>query len=200
MSGFHASRRGNHRSLSMNRGRRRETVFAAVLINLTLLLVGKSVFDLQTPLAQAPAPPEPSYRSHRTNPKGPKEKMKEDGLADPTLHDQRLQQTENRAYEGSGRNIFRSQGLVRSKRIVVPPEPPNSVVELVRPTIRLRFFGFASTPNQPRKAFLGGDDTVFIAPEGEIVDRRYRVLKIDSNWVILEDLIEKSLHRLALPG
>ena len=184
----------------MNRGRRRETVFAAVLINFTLLLAGKSVFDLQTPLAQGPAPAEPSYRSDRTNPKGPKEKMNQDGLADPTLHNQRLQQTENRVYEGSGRNIFRSQGLVRAKRIVVPPEPPNPVVELVLPTIGLRFFGFASTPNQPRKAFLGGEDTVFIAHEGEIVDRRYRVLKIDSNWVILEDLIEKSLHRLALPG
>jgi len=188
--------------MKINLGRRRETVFAGVLISLTLLLAGKPVFDLQTPLAAEPAPAEPTKIGDRTNAKGPKKEVNQDALADPRLHCERLQLAENRVYEGSGRNIFHSGGLVRPRRIAVRPEPtpPDPLPELVVPTIRLRFFGFASTPNEPRKAFLGDDDTVFIANEGEIVDRRYRVLTIDSNCVILEDLLEKSLHRLVLPG
>jgi len=62
----------------------------------------------------------------------------------------------------------------------------------------MRFFGFASMLNQPPKALLGEGDSVFVAKEGDIVNRRYRVLRIDPNSVVLEDLIESSVHKLAL--
>jgi hypothetical protein len=51
-----------------------------------------------------------------------------------TLHYERLQRAENRVYE------------------MTPPIPG---LEPAAPTIRLRFFGFASKPTGPRKAFLG---------------------------------------------
>lgn len=128
--------------------------------------------------------------------------MGQDTCLDPTLNYERLKLTESRIYEGTGRNIFRSEVVVGRRKVPVPaePAPPISVTESVLPNIQVRFFGFALMPNEPRKAFLSEEDSVFVASEGEIVNRRYRVLKIDFNFVILEDLIEKSLHRLTYPG
>jgi len=56
------------------------------------------------------------------------------------------------------------------------------------PPIRLKFFGF-SWIGEARKAFLSKDEDVFIAKEGEIVDRRYRVVRIMPNAVELEDVL-----------
>ena len=52
--------------------------------------------------------------------------------------------------------------------------------------------------NQPPKAFFAEGDSLFVAQEGEIVNRRYRVLRIDSNSVVLEDLIKNSVDELTL--
>jgi hypothetical protein len=179
----------------------REKVVAGALMTIALLLVGKSGFKSKTPPAEVSVPMAASQLADASSPQKPKRKMNHDTARDPRLDYEQLQLTENRIYEGTGRNIFRSELVVRTRKMVVPPRPalPSRVPEPVLSSIRLRFFGFASAPNEPRKAFLGEDDSVFVASEGEIVDRRYRVLKIDSNSVILEDLLEKSVCRLALP-
>ncbi|MGB8760255.1 MAG: hypothetical protein WCD01_05130, partial [Candidatus Sulfotelmatobacter sp.] len=50
-------------------------------------------------------------------------------------------------------------------------------------------FGFASQPGEPRKVFLSKDTDVFIAGEGEIVDRRYKVVRISATAVEIQDLV-----------
>jgi hypothetical protein len=65
--------------------------------------------------------------------------------------------------------------------VVKPPEPPP-------PPITLKFYGY-STPRadgQKRAFFLDGDD-IFVAAEGEMVKKRYRVVQIGVNSVIMED-------------
>jgi hypothetical protein len=65
---------------------------------------------------------------------------------------------------------------------VVPPPPPPP------PPITLKFYGY-STPRadgQKRAFFLDGDD-IFVAAEGEMVKKRYRVVQIQVNSVIMED-------------
>ena len=52
----------------------------------------------------------------------------------------------------------------------------------------------------PKRGFFGDGDAVFVAEDGEIVDRRYRVVRIGLNSVEVEDLIEHSKHTLSLPG
>ena len=62
-----------------------------------------------------------------------------------------------------------------------PPEPPP-------PPITLKFYGY-STPRadgQKRAFFLDGDD-IFVAAEGEMVKKRYRVVQIQVNSVVMED-------------
>jgi hypothetical protein len=180
--------------------RQRRKVMAGVLMSIALLLSGKSVFNFQSLPVVVPA--EPAKIANSSNPQKRKIKMGQDTWLDPTLNYEQLKLTENRIYEGTGRNIFRSEVVVRRRKVAAPPDPapPISVAETAVVNIRLRFFGFASMPNEPRKAFFGEEDSVFVAREGEIVNRRYRVLKIDLNFVILEDLIEKSLHRLTYPS
>jgi hypothetical protein len=78
------------------------------------------------------------------------------------------------------------------------PPPLSLIAEPLVPQISLRFFGLALMLNQPPKALLGEGDSIFVTKEGDIVNRRYRILRIDSNFLLFEDLIEKSVHELAL--
>ena len=67
----------------------------------------------------------------------------------------------------------------------VTPQPPAA------PPIPLKFFGFANKPGEPRKIFLSsatGED-VWVAGEGEIVDRRYKVVRISPNSVEMQDVV-----------
>jgi hypothetical protein len=103
-------------------------------------------------------------------------------------------------YEGSGRNIFVSEpdpviptplapgttvpgGKSEDAKIYTPPAQP-------APTpIPLKFFGFASKAGEPKKIFLSKGEDVFIAGEGEIIDRRYKVVRIAPNSVEIQDVV-----------
>jgi hypothetical protein len=119
---------------------------------------------------------------------------------DPTLRLDLLAASEQTMYEGNGRNIFVS----RADDVVIPqvgsspvtdrgkkeddyhlPSPPPA------PPIPLKFYGFASRPGEPKKIFLrsvSGED-VFVAGEGEIVDRRYKVIRISPTSVEIQDMV-----------
>ena len=53
----------------------------------------------------------------------------------------------------------------------------------------MKFFGFASRPGEPKKIFLIKGEDTFIAGEGEIVDRRYKVVKISPTSVDIQDVV-----------
>jgi hypothetical protein len=116
---------------------------------------------------------------------------------DPTLHLQQLDATEQIKYEGTGRNIFISQAEdVKIPTPVAtggvgPNDPrPYTPPPVAAPTpIPLKFFGFASQPGEPKKVFLIKGDDTFIAGEGEIVDRRYKVVKISPTSVDIQDVV-----------
>jgi hypothetical protein len=119
---------------------------------------------------------------------------------DPTLHLKLLAATEAIKYDGSGRNIFISQqedvpipkvigpaatdhGMGAGNNTYTPPAPPPAT------PIPLKFFGFASRPGEPKKIFLIKGEDTFIAGEGEIVDRRYKVVKISPTSVDIQDVV-----------
>jgi hypothetical protein len=72
-----------------------------------------------------------------------------------------------------------------------PPVPPP-------PPINLKFFGFANRPGETKKVFLSQGEDVFIAAEGDIVDRRYRVLHISPTAVDVEDVLNNNRQSLPL--
>ena len=122
---------------------------------------------------------------------------------DPTLDLNLLSQSEEIKYAGNGRNIFvaGSVPIEKPKRNgtdtqaagpQVPPPPPPP------PPITLKFFGFANRPGETKKVFLAQGEDVFIAGEGDIVDRRYRVLHISPTAVDVEDVLNNNRQSLPL--
>jgi len=120
---------------------------------------------------------------------------------DPTLRLQELAVIEQIKYEGSGRNIFVSEA-----ETVIPIPQGNGTTDkagnnpqqeaiyrapaLPAPTpIPLKFFGFANQPGEPKRVFLVKGEDVFIAGEGEIVDRRYKVVRISPSAVDVQDVV-----------
>ncbi len=128
---------------------------------------------------------------------GKKERPAQD--LDPTLHLQQLASAEQVKYEGSGRNIFISQpdppipiplGNGTTDRPGDKKDPPFPIPQPTPPPpIPLKFFGFANRPGEPKKVFLIKGEDTFIAGEGEIVDRRYKVVRISATSVEIQDLV-----------
>jgi hypothetical protein len=115
---------------------------------------------------------------------------------DPTLQLQQLAATEQIKYEGSGRNIFIAQAEVEIPKPLAPgavgpndPKVYQAPPVSAPPPIPLKFFGFASQPGEPKKIFLSKGEDVFIAGEGEIIDRRYKVVRISPTSVDIQDVV-----------
>jgi hypothetical protein len=120
---------------------------------------------------------------------------------DPTLRLDQLRAAEEVKYEGKGRNIFRAGSAppqeVTTAKPPVADNTPKGPVVVPPPPINLKFYGFASKPGQPKQVFLSQGEDVFIAAEGDIVNRRYKVLRIGATSVEVEDL--QYNHRQTLP-
>jgi hypothetical protein len=123
---------------------------------------------------------------------------------DPTLHPELMAAAESLEYTGKGRNIFSMSSApmaieavkgpirVAQNAPVVPAGPPPP------PPIDLKFFGFEAVKSGTRKAFLLHGDDVFIAAEGDVVDHRYKVVKIAPFSLQIEDIPYNNTQTLPL--
>jgi hypothetical protein len=126
---------------------------------------------------------------------------------DPTLRMEAMLVTESLVYSGSGRNIFSANSMpvdipkpiasVRTKPgpPLPPPPPPGPPPP---PPIDLKFFGTATDPSGKRQAFLLHGDDVFLASNGEIVQRKYKVISISANSILVEDMANNNRQTLPL--
>jgi hypothetical protein len=183
---------------------KKKTMWAAALGVVALLVFAYEFIPMltessaPTSSAQAAAPALP-----RTSPHPGKAALKVgkktliDSL-DPTLRLDLLATSEKTQYEGNGRNIFVSQredvviptpvarantDAQEAQQTYTPPPPPPPQ------PIPLKFYGFASSPGEPKKVFLKLNEDVFVAGEGEIVDRRYKVVRISTTSVEIQDVV-----------
>lgn len=184
-------------------------IAAIVLMVLAALFLGNLVFGgadaaapapSQTPVAAAAAPSPVSRKIV-----GKKKTDPASHSLDPTLRYDWLKASEDTKYEGNGRNIFLAVAEIpqpiksavtdqQKAQLNTPPLPPPP------PPINLKFFGFANRPGEPRKIFLSQGDDVFIAREGDIVDRRYRILHIMPASVEIEDVLNNNRQNIPLTG
>jgi len=123
---------------------------------------------------------------------------------DPTLRTDLLKNSEEAEYKGSGRNIFEAHAapppLPRAIKPVVQPQafgPPPPPPVAPPPPIPLKFYGFANRPGEPKSIFLAQGDDIFIGREGDIVNRRYKIIRIQQNQVEIEDVLNN--NRQAIP-
>jgi hypothetical protein len=120
---------------------------------------------------------------------------------DPTLRLALLKASEDIKYTGKGRNIFQAQidipkvvtSPVKQPEVQLPPPGPPPP-----PPIPLKFFGFASKPGETKRIFLSEGEDVFIAGEGDIVNRRYKVVRISPSSVEIEDVLNNNRQSIPL--
>jgi hypothetical protein len=123
---------------------------------------------------------------------------------DPRLHLDWLANSEDVKYEGKGTNIFRATETIDiPKPIKNPMLPPlNDRAKLNAPPppppITLKFFGISNSRGERPKAFLSQGDDVWIAHEGDVVDRHYKIVRISPNSVEVEDLLNNNRQSIQL--
>jgi len=53
----------------------------------------------------------------------------------------------------------------------------------------LKFYGYAGPKGDNRQVFLLRGEDIFLAKEGQIIDRRYKILHIGTNSVEIQDVL-----------
>jgi hypothetical protein len=128
---------------------------------------------------------------------------------DPTLKMGPMLVAESLVYSGGGRNIFSASSVpVEIPKAIAPARPkavlppPSSVPQgpPPPPPIDLKFFGTSSLENEHRQAFLLHGEDVFLASDGDIVQRRYKVITVSANSVVVEDMTNNNRQTLPLIG
>lgn len=118
---------------------------------------------------------------------------------DPTLRFDLLKSSEDVTYKGNGRNIFSSaapppetppQAQTPLKQEAPPPAPP--------PRIDLKFYGFEGGKSGAKRVFLLKGEDIFLAKEGDIVDRRYKILHVGTNSVEVQDVLTNNTQTIYL--
>ncbi len=126
-----------------------------------------------------------------------------DSTLDPRLRLDILAASQSKKYE-AGRNIFRMEEkrietAIASPRGPMGPEPPPTPTPTPPPPpIPLKFYGFASKPNEPKRIFLADEGEVFVARQGDIVERKYKVVQINNTSVIIEDVLNNNRQPIPL--
>ena len=120
---------------------------------------------------------------------------------DPALRTDLLKDEEGTKYETKGRNIFLLQAeLPQPIHNPMPQPPPQPIYSgpPAPPRIDVKFFGFANRPGEPKRIFLSHGEDIWVAKEGDIVDRRYRVVKINPSSVEIEDVLSNNRQSIPL--
>ena len=178
---------------------------------LGLIVVGLIIWDVNRIFFNSPtAPPAPAAQSASTAPAASssgKAKRVPVSLSklDPSLHPGIMAQAESIKYTGSGRNIFSMSSAPPSKIEPVkgPVRPqPKQVATGPKgppppPPIDLQFFGYEAH-GATRKAFLIHGNNIYIASPGDVVDHRYKVVKILPFSIEVTDLLYNHTHGLPL--
>lgn len=129
-----------------------------------------------------------------------------DNSLDPTLHTDVLVASQKIEYTGGTRNIFRMEEPPPPKPIAsvrAPVYQTPMTTEPPKPQIPLKFYGFTNRPGEPKRAFLQEGDNIFVAVEGDIIERRYKIVKITNTFVLVQDVLnnnEQTINFTAPPG
>jgi hypothetical protein len=129
---------------------------------------------------------------------------------DPILRLELLAKVQGVEPAGGSRNLFQyGPPPVKAEALKGPepkviPQPVVPVTDVAKPApppppITLKYYGFSTARNNGRKVafFLDGDE-ISVAGEGETVKKRYRVVHIGVNSVLMEDTESKRQQSLPL--
>ncbi|MBI2688856.1 MAG: hypothetical protein HYX27_21340 [Acidobacteria bacterium] len=138
---------------------------------------------------------------------------------DPTLRTDLLTQLDKVPIQGGNRPLFDFSTAPPPKapdpgKIIPQPgtaKPPVTISPIKPPTpgsvdapkpqappIPLKFYGFTSPRRGVKRAFFLEGEDVFVANEGDLVKKRYKVVRVNLNSVLMEDTEYKQQQTLPL--
>jgi hypothetical protein len=196
---------------------RNKTIAAVLLAAVAIFLFWHSFFSGGGVESPPPAPaqlgnaavpnPRPTGKDRTARQRASKNAQPEENPLDPRLRLALLKSSEETEYQGAGRNIFRAEAEpvipkaldngLKKEAARTPPLPPKPIIPPGPPPIPLKFFGFANRTGT-KSVFLSKGDEVFVAKEGDVVDRQYKVVKINTNSVEIEDLFSNNRQTVPL--
>ncbi len=172
---------------------KRKTIIAGVLaVVAVFLLIRAFGGGDETPTPTSTATTAPASSSAKNVKKKPARTLLAHSL-DPTLRFDLLKSSEDVTYKGNGRNIFSSQAapppqdipqvvkapMVPDAQQAPPPPPPSG----------LKFYGYAGPKNGGKKVFLIKGEDIFLAKEGDVVDRHYKIVRVGTTSVEVQDVL-----------
>ena len=150
-----------------------QRILAGVLVIFAVSLIANWIMG--SPPAASIMPPGPLSRNSFAIQIG-KKATQPFRSTDPTLHLAELESVERDWYNGTGRNIFTAyfegeanKGSPEPAPDKLRPEPQPRKAEL-----SLKFYGYAVMGSVPKKVFLKDGDALFVAREGDVIDRPTR--------------------------
>jgi hypothetical protein len=182
-------------------------VIVAVVLMATrfsgFLGLGSSSASTSTPTNVALAPERPVLAPTRTSGRNASKKQNGMQSLDPSLRTDLLRISEETKYEGTGRNIFRvfvdiPKPIVQVAAQEPTQQPQGPALPPPPPPIELKFYGYATPTGGTRRIFLAQGEDVFIAREGDIVDRRYKVVRISPTSVEILDVLSNNRQSIPL--
>jgi hypothetical protein len=107
-----------------------------------------------------------------------------DSVENPQLHTDKLDRARKTEYKSTGRNIFSAipppppLTAEEKKKRDTPPPPPPPPEPKVSP-IPAKFYGYGTIPNGTiRVAFFNDGEEIYVVREGDLLMKRFRILKI----------------------
>lgn len=186
---------------------KKKLIIAVALMVLAAILIGQFLFTSggarPATASRSSGSEESTVSSHGKTRSGKKSSTMARSL-DPELRFDWLKISEDTKYEGNGRNIFKAQEIVIPTPIAKATKTPTPQAAAAPagppppPPITLKFFGFANRPGESKKVFLEQGEDIFVASEGDIVDRRYKVLRIAPTFVEVEDVLNNNRQSIPL--
>jgi len=151
------------------------------------------------------APRNSDFRPSLKAKKKPDERLPLDQM-DPTLRTDLLVKVQSVEYQGAERNLFQfgkpkptpqqveaakkaaeeAQKKIEEAKKPPEPQPPP---EPKAPPVTFKYYGYANQPGDARKrAFLLDGEDILVAAEGEVIKKRYKVVRIGINSLVVEDM------------
>ena len=135
---------------------------------------------------------------------------------DPSIRLDLIARLQSLKVEGGHRSLFeftqapvaqtKDTPIVKPKPMIGPPPPPppetakadTTPPKPPPPPINLKFYGYINSPRQAarRAFFLDGED-ILVAGEGELLKKRYKIVRIGVSSAVVEDIEHK--HQQTLP-
>lgn len=178
---------------------KKKTIIAGALLVLAIFLIVRAFSGGGQDSAATAPTPSPASTAAKGKNKKPAKTLLAHSL-DPTLRFDLLKSSEDVTYKGNGRNIFSSQAPPPPEPIPQPVTPVSTqpAPPAPPPPSGLKFYGYAGPKNGAKKIFLIKGEDIFLAKEGDIVDRRYRIVHVGTTSVQIEDVLTNHTENIPL--